>query len=147
MRATRRIVTIVLVVQVAWMAVVAVAMGLLVDRTFLFAFGGGALAMLVVLLSFMLLWQRADARREALLATGTRVPAQLVSSRATNTRINNRAVMAHTFESRSAGRVIRAEAKAFAHFMPGVEATIAYDPLDPSTAVVVEDLDRSSPNR
>jgi hypothetical protein len=147
MRVGRRIVTIVLLVQVAWMAVAAVGLGLFVAPVFLMAFGGGALAVLVVLFCFMLAWQRTDARREALLATGVRVPAQLVSSRATNTRINNRTVMAHTFESRQAGRVVRAEVKAFTHFMPGLEATIAYDSADPAKAVVVEDLDRAGIDR
>ena len=90
----------------------------------------------------MLVWQRADARREALLATGARAPALLVASRATNTRINNRTVLAHTFEAREAGRVIRAEAKAFVHLPIGAEATIAYDTTDPARAVVVEDLDQ-----
>jgi hypothetical protein len=75
------------------------------------------------------------------------VPALLVSSRATNTRINNRTVLAHTFESRQAGRVIRAEARAFTHFPPGAEATIAYDSADPAKAVVVEDLDRPGIDR
>jgi hypothetical protein len=147
MRVGRRIVTIVLLVQVAWMAVAAAGLGLFVAPAFLFAFGGGALLVLVVWLCFMLAWQRTDARRGSLLATGVRVPAQLVSSRATNTRINNRTVMAHTFECRQAGRVIRAEAKAFTHFPPGIEATIAYDAADPAKAVVVEDLDRAGIDR
>jgi hypothetical protein len=146
MRVVRRVITITLLVQVAWMAPIAVALGLLLDTAFLYAFGGGALAVLVVWLCFMLAWQRTDARRDSLLSTGARVPALLVSSRATNSRINNRTVMAHTFESRSGGRVIRARTKAFSHFPPGIEATIAYDPADPSNAVVVEDLD-SSRNR
>jgi hypothetical protein len=147
MRVARRIITIVLLIQVAWMAVAAVGLGLFVDPGFVLAFGSGALVVLVVWLCFVLAWQRTDARREALLATGVRVPAQLVSSRATNTRINNRTVMAHTFESRQAGRLIRAEARAFTHFPPGVEATIAYDAADPARAVVVEDLDRAGMDR
>jgi hypothetical protein len=147
MRVARRIITIVLLVQVAWMALAAVGLGLFVAPAFLMAFGGGALLVLVVLLCFMLTWQRTDARREALLATGVRVAAVLVSSRATNTRINNRTVMAHTFESRQAGRVVRAETKAFNHFPSGFEATIAYDSADPAKAVVVEDLDRAGTGR
>jgi hypothetical protein len=147
MRVARRIITIVLLIQVAWMAIAAVALGLLVDPDFVLAFGGAALLVLVVWLCFMLAWQRTDARRDALLETGVRVPAQLVSSRPTNARINNRTVLAHTFESRQAGRVIRAETKAFTHFQPGVEATIAYDRADPAKAVVVEDLDRPGIDR
>jgi hypothetical protein len=72
------------------------------------------------------------------------VPAVLVASRATSTRINNRRLLAHTFEARPAGRVVRAEATAFAHLLPGTPATIAYDATDPGRAVVVEDLERSS---
>jgi hypothetical protein len=142
MRATRRIVTRVLLVQVAWMAPTAVALGLVVEPAFLYAFGSAALVILAVLLSFMLVWQRADARRDALLATGARVPALLVSSRPTATRINNRVVRAHTFEHRAAGRVIKAETRAFTHLPIGTEATIAYDRADPARAVVVEELDR-----
>jgi hypothetical protein len=141
MRAARRIVTIVLLIQVAWALPLGLVLGATLGWSFLFAFGGAALAVLVVLLSFMLVWQRADARRDALLTTGTRVPALLVSSRATNTRINNRTALVHTFESRQAGRVIRAEAKAFTHLPIGAEATIAYDTTDPAKATVVEDLD------
>jgi hypothetical protein len=90
----------------------------------------------------MLVWQRSDARREALLTTGVRVRALLVSSRPTGTRVNHRVVQAHTFEHRDAGRVVRAVAKAFTHLPVGAEATIAYDRADPSKAVVVEDLDQ-----
>jgi hypothetical protein len=147
MRVARRIVTIVLLIQVAWMAIAALAFGLFMDTDFLLAFGSGALVVLVVWLGFLLAWQRTDARRDTLLTTGVRAPALLVSSRATNTRINNRTVMAHTFESRQAGRVIRAEVRAFTHFPPGVEATIAYDSADPAKAVVVEDLDRPGIDR
>ena len=92
---------------------------------------------------FLIRWQRVDAAREALLANGTRVPARLVSSRATATRIRNRTVQAHTFEAHAAGRTIRAEARAFAHLPFGTAATIAYDPADPGNATVVEELDGS----
>jgi len=61
---------------------------------------------------------------------------------ASNTRINNRTVLVHTFEAREAGRVIRAETKAFVHLPIGAEATIAYDTTDSAKAVVVEDLDQ-----
>jgi hypothetical protein len=142
MRVTRRVIITVLLVQIWWMAPVGVALGLTIDLAFLHLFGSGALAVLVVLLSFMLVWQRVDARRDTLLATGTRVPALLVSSRPTGTRVKNRVVQAHTFEYREAGRVITAETRAFAHLPIGTEATIAYDRADPARAVVVEDLDR-----
>lgn len=142
MRAARRIVTIVLLVQVAWSLPLGLVLGVAVDPVFLFAFCGAALAVLVVLLSFMLAWQRADAHREALLTSGTRVPAVLVSSRPTNVRVNRRTVLAHTFEARSAGRVIRARVRAFTHLPVGTGATIAYDATDPARATVVEDLDR-----
>ena len=114
-----------------------------VDVAYLYAFGSAGLAVLVVLLGFMLWWQRVDARREALLSGGTRVPATLVSSRATNHRINNRAVLAHIFES---GSGIRAQARGFAHLPAGTAATIAYDPARPAHAVVVEDLDQLRPD-
>jgi hypothetical protein len=143
MPAARRIVVIVLLVQVAWAVPLGLVLGIVLDGVFLLAFGGAALAVLVVLLSFMLVWQRRDARRETLLANGTRTRALLVSSRPTHTRINNRTVLAHTFESRESGRVIRAETRAFAHLPVGAEATIAYDSVDPQNAVVVEDLDRT----
>jgi hypothetical protein len=141
MRAGRRILVIVLLVQVAWALPLGVILGATMDWTFLYAFGGATLAIAAVLLAFMLGWQRADGRREALLSTGTRVPALLVASRATGTRINNRRVVAHTFESRAGGRVIRAQTRAFTHLPIGTEATIAYDATDPAHATVVEDLD------
>jgi hypothetical protein len=143
MRATRRIVILVLLVQVAWLAPLAIVLWIALDVVFLYGFGSAALVVLAVLLSFLLVWQRADARREALLATGDRVPALLVSSRPTGVRINNRVVRAHTFEHRGTGGVVRAEARAFAHVPVGTEATIAYDRADPAKAVVVEDLDRA----
>ena len=142
MRAARRIVTIVLLVQVAWAVPLGLVLGITLGWSFLLAFVGAALAVLAVLLSLMLVWQRADARREALLTTGARAPALLVASRASNTRINNRTALVHTFEAREAGRVIRAETKAFVHLPIGAEATIAYDITDPARAVVVEDLDQ-----
>jgi hypothetical protein len=89
----------------------------------------------------LLRWQGADARRDALLDRGTRVPGRLISSRATATRIRNRTVQAHTFEAHAGGRAIRAEARAFSHLPVGTRATIAYDPADPGNATVVEDLD------
>lgn len=141
MRAARRIITIVLLVQVAWTLPLGLVLGFVLDRVFAFAFCGAALAVLVVLLIFMLGWQRADARRAALLTRGARVPALLVESRPTNTRINNRTLLVHTFESREAGRVVRARTKAFTHLPIGAEATIAYDATDPERATVVEDLD------
>jgi len=141
MRAARRIVTIVLLAQVAWTAPLGLVLGIALDGSFLLAFGGAALAFLVVLLSFLLVWQRADARREELLSRGTRALGALVSSRPTGTRINNRRVLAHTFECHEAGRRIHAVARAFRHLPLGAEATIAYDPAEPSRAVVVEDLD------
>ena len=141
MRAARRIVTIVLLVQVAWALPLGLVLGVTVGWAFLLAFVGAALAVLAVLLGLMLMWQRTDARRESLLATGARASALLVASRATGTRINNRTVLVHTFEAREAGRVVRAETKAFVHLPIGAEATIAYDTTDPAKAVVVEDLD------
>jgi uncharacterized protein (DUF58 family) len=141
MRAARRIVTTVLLLQVAWMVPLGLVLGVVLGWTYLLAFCGAALAVLVVLLSLMLGWQRADLSRERLLTTGARVPATLVSSRPTGTRINSRRVMAHTFESRATGRVIRAEARAFTHLVIGAGATIAYDTTDPARTTVVEDLD------
>ncbi|HEX6361270.1 hypothetical protein [Actinophytocola sp.] len=142
MPAARRIVRIVFLVQVACALPLGLVLGILLDPAFLYGFGGAALVELAVLLGFMLVWQRTDARRDALLATGRRTPALLVSTRPTRTHINERVVLAHTFESREAGRVIRAETKAFAHLPLGTEATIAYDRAAPENAVVVEDLDR-----
>lgn len=104
-------------------------------------FTAAGLAVLVSLLVLMLVWQRADVRREALLATGARVPAVLVSSRPTKTRVKNRRIMAHTFEARLPDGVLRVEDFGFAHLPVGTPATIAYDTTDSSKAVVVEDLD------
>jgi len=70
------------------------------------------------------------------------VPAVLVSSRPTRTRVKNRRVLAHTFESRLADGVLRVEDYGFAHLPVGTRATIAYDTTDSSKAVVVEDLDQ-----
>ena len=142
--ATRRVLTFVLLVQAAGFLLVAVVVALTVDRTFLPWFGGVALVFLVVWLSFMLVWQRADLRREALLARGVRVPATLVASRPTGTRIRNRTLLVHTFEAREPGPVVRAEAKAFVHLPVGTGVTIAYDEADPGRAVVVEHLERAS---
>ena len=143
MRATRRIVTGVLLVQVAWMVPAGVVLGLALDRTYAVVFGAAALVVLAVLLSFMLAWQRADARRATLLTHGTRLPARLVGSRSTSTRIHNRTLLVHTFEARDAGRVVRARQKAFTHLPIGAEATIVYDTTDPARSAVVEDLDRA----
>ncbi|MFL6120541.1 hypothetical protein [Actinophytocola sp.] len=141
--AARRVVTVVLLVQVAWSLPLGVVLALTVHWSFLPVLGSVALAVLVVLLSFMLSWQRADLRRQALLTRGVRVPALLVASRPTSTRINNRRLLAHTFEARPAGGIVRAETKAFVHLPVGTEATIAYDAADPGRAVVVEALEPS----
>ena len=138
MRDSRRPVLMVLGVQ----AVLFVVLGLLF-RAFLVPALVLALLALALLFVFLLRWQRADARRAALLATGTRVPARLVSSRPTAVRIRNRTVLAHTFEARADGRVLRAEAKAFTHLPLGTAATIAYDPAAPGRATVVDELDGS----
>lgn len=142
----RRIVTIVLLVQVAWAVPLGLVLGALLDWAYALVFCGFALAVLVVLLGAMLVWQRADGRRDALLTSGARVPAHLVDSRATGTRINNRRLLVHTFEARTGGRVIRASAKAFAHLPIGTHATIAYDATDPARTTVVEDLDARKPS-
>jgi hypothetical protein len=142
--AVRRVVKVVLLAQVAWSVPLGVVLALTVHWSFLLAFGGVALAVLAVLLGSMLAWQRADLRREALVTRGARVPALLVASRATGTRIRNRRLVAHIFEARPEGRVVRAEVRAFVHLPVGAAATIAYDVTDPAHAVVVEDLERSS---
>lgn len=136
MRDSRRVVLVVLGVQ----AVLFVVLGLLF-RVVLVPALVVALLALALLFVFLLRWQRTDARRAALLANGARVPATLVSSRPTAVRIRNRVVLAHTFEAHADGRVLRAEAKAFAHLPLGTAATIAYDPAAPGDATVVDDLD------
>lgn len=140
MRAARRTVIWLLLSQVCWLPV-GLVLGFAVDWVLAVPFAAMTLSALVILLIFMLVWQRAAARREALLSTGTRVPAMLVSSRPTRTRVRNRRIMAHTFESRLADGVLRVEDFAFAHLPVGTPATIAYDATDSSKAVVVEDLD------
>jgi hypothetical protein len=142
MRAGRRVVGVVLGGQVVLFGVLAAVLAL-VDPALVYVCAAVALLALIALLVFLLRWQRADARRDALLTSGSRVTAHLVSSRATGTRIRNRTVQAHTFEAHAVGRVVRAEARAFTHLPVGTAATIAYDPLDPANATVVEDLDRS----
>jgi len=142
MRAGRRVVVVLLAGQVVLFGLLAALLAV-VDPAFVYASCAVALVALIVLLVFLLRWQRADARRDALLTSGTRVPARLVSSRATATRIRNRTVQAHTFEAHAAGRVLRVEARAFTHLPVGAAATIAYDPADPGSATVVDDLDRS----
>lgn len=144
MRAARQVVVIVLLGQVAWTVPLGLVLGFLLDWVYGLVFCGAALAVLVVLLSFMLVWQRDDARREDLLTRGRRAPALLVDSRATNTRIRNRTMLLHTFEAREGSLVIRAGAKAFTHLPIGTEATIAYDAGEPERAVVVEDLDATT---
>lgn len=142
MWAGRRIVIVVLGGQVVLFGLLAVVSSAL-DPAFVYAAAVIALLALIALLGLLLRWQRADARRDAILASGTRVAARLVSSRATATRIRNRTLQAHTFEAHAAGRVLRVEARAFTHLPFGTAATIAYDPADPDDAVVVDDLDRS----
>jgi hypothetical protein len=142
MRAGRRVVVVVLAGQVVLFGVLAVLLAA-VDPALVWVCSAVALVALAVLLVFGLRWQRADARRAALLSSGSRVSARLVSSRATATRVRNRTVQAHTFEAHAGGRVIRAEARAFTHLPHGTVATIAYDPLEPASATVVDDLDRS----
>lgn len=146
MHAARKIVTWSLLSQVLWLPV-GLVLGLTVGWWLAVPPAAAALSASVVLLVFMLSWQRADTRRESLLATGTRVPAVLVSSRPTRNRVRNRRIMAHTFESRLADGVLRVEDYAFAHLPVGTEATIAYDATDSSKAVVVEDLDERNLDR
>lgn len=135
MRSARRIIAVLLLVQVAWMTVAAFVSG---HPGLRLGFGAGALAVLAILLVFVLVWQRGNARRERLLRVGVRAPAVLVSSRPTNVVINNRRVQAHTFESRDG---VRAVARAFVHLPVGTEGTVVYDPHDRRQAVVLEDLD------
>jgi hypothetical protein len=142
MNAERRIVTLVLLLLAAVFLVTGVVLGIALGPVFLLAFGGTALVLLAVQSIHWLSWSRRDARRRALLATGLRVPATLVSSRPTNNRVDDRVVQAHVFESSSAGRVVRAKARSFTRLPMGTEATIAYDAADPAKATVVEDLDR-----
>lgn len=138
----RRIITSVLLGLAAVFLVVGVVLGIALEPVFLVANCGPTVVLVAVWSVFRLVWSRADARRRALLATGARTPASLVSSRRTSTWVNDRVVLAHTFESRSAGRVIRAEGRSFARLPLGTEATIAYDRTDPAKATVVEELDR-----
>lgn len=135
MRAERRVVVVVLGGQVVLFGLVAALAPVFVVVSCVIA-----LLALIALLVFLLRWQRADARREALIVSGARTTARLVSSRATATRIRNRTVQAHTFEAHAAGRVLRAEARAFTHLPVGTVATIAYDTR--GNATVVDDLDR-----
>jgi hypothetical protein len=139
MRAERRIVVVVLGGQVVMFGLLAAALAALAPA-FVYASCAIALLALIAMLVFLLRWQRADARRDALLASGARTTARLVSSRATATRIRNRTVQAHTFEAHAADRVLRAEARAFTHLPVGTVATIAYD--SEGNATVVDDLDQ-----
>lgn len=140
MGAGRRVVIVMLGGQVVLFGLLAFALAALAPA-FVYASCAIALLALIALLVFLLRWQRADARRDALLASGARTTARLVSSRATATRIRNRTLQAHTFEAHAAGRVLRVEARAFTHLPYGTAATIAYDPVDPANATVVDDLD------
>ncbi|MDQ3788119.1 MAG: hypothetical protein M3422_12865 [Actinomycetota bacterium] len=139
MRAERRVVVVVLGGQVVLFGLLAAVLAALAPA-FVYAFCAIALLALIALLVFLLRWQRADARRDALLTSGARTTARLVSSRATATRIRNRTVQAHTFEAHAHGRVLRVEARAFTHLPVGTTATIAYD--TEGNATVVDDLDR-----
>ncbi len=139
MRAERRVVIVVLGGQVVLFGLLALALTALAPA-FVHASCAIALLALIALLVFLLRWQRADARRDALLAAGARTTARLVSARATATRIRNRTVQAHTFEAHAAGRVLRVEARAFTHLPVGAVATIAYD--TEGNATVVDDLDQ-----
>ena len=124
--------------QVVLFGLLAVALAAL-SPAFVLSSCAIALLALIALLVFLLRWQRADARRDALLTSGARTTARLVSSRATATRIRNRTVQAHTFEAHAAGRVLRVEARAFTHLPVGTVATIAYDTQ--GNATVLDDLD------
>jgi hypothetical protein len=105
-------------------------------------FGGLAVAAIMVFVSLVARWRRRAAERADLLATGLRTPALLVESRATGTSINNRVVQALTFESRATDRVIRVVERSLAHLPIGTRATIAYDPVDPTRAVLADDVEK-----
>jgi len=105
-------------------------------------FGGIGVAFLVVFVAMVSRWRRRSAERAELLASGLRTPALLVESRQTGTSINNRVVQALTFESRATGRVIRVVERTLAHLPIGTKATIAYDPVDPTRAVLADDVEK-----
>lgn len=140
MDVARLIITSVLLSLAAVFLAVELALGFTVGTVFLLANAGVALVLAGVWSVFRLGWWRTDERRRRLLVSGIRVRASLVSSRPTHTKVNDRRVLAHTFESRSAGRVIRAVVLCLDDLPVGTEATIAYDPVNPARATVVEDL-------
>ncbi len=140
MNVARRIITTVLLTLAAVFLAVGVGLGLALDPVFLYANGGVTVILAAVWSVFRFFWWRTDERRRTLLATGVRVPASLVSTRRTATQINERHVLAHTFESRATGQVIRAVARTLASLPVGTEATIAFDAANPANATVVEDF-------
>jgi hypothetical protein len=142
MRPAHKVVTVVLLVQVAWCTVAGVVLGVLYSRDFLFAFCGVALVILALTGALTLRWRRRDADRAALAETGLRVTALLVSSRALRTRVDNRRVQEHVFEARVTGHEIQVVARSVAHLAIGTPVTIAYDSVDPTRAVLVDDLER-----
>jgi hypothetical protein len=142
MRPAPTVVTVVLLVLATCCAAMGIVLGVLVSRDLLFAFCGVALVILAVTGALALRWRRRDTDRAGLVETGLRTTALLVSSRALRTRVQNRRVQEHTFEARVTGHEIRVVARSVAHLPIGTKATIAYDSVDPTHAVLVDDLER-----
>jgi hypothetical protein len=137
MRPARKVVIVVSLVLAACCALLAVLLsGLLA------ALGGAALVLLALTGVLTLWWRRRDVDRAGLVATGLRTTALLVSSRALRTRVHNRRLQEHVFEARVVDHRIRVVARSVAHLPIGAEATIAYDSVDPTRAVLVDDLER-----
>jgi uncharacterized protein DUF3592 len=164
-RSARKVLVIVLLVQVAWSLPLAVVMGnlwLTTDEpnrsyacsdggtcysgptTYLImtlVFGGIAVAVLVAMGVMLTRWRRRAGLRAHLLANGVRVPALLVDVVPTNTEINDRRLYKLVFESRSTGRPLRVVERSLALLPIGTPTTIVHDPADPSRAVLVEDVE------
>jgi hypothetical protein len=169
-RAARKVLVVVLFVQVAWSLPLAVFMGYLwrttdePDRSYacsdggtcysgpttylilMVVFGGVALVALLIVATMTARWRRRAGLHAHLLAHGLRTPALLVETMPTNTRINGRRVHRLVFESRATGRPIRVVERSMTPLPVGTPATVAYDHTDPSRAVLVEDVEALTAN-
>lgn len=163
-RSARITIVLVILLQVAWSLPLALVMGskwLTTDepdvsyrcgtatcysgegswRLMALLFGGISVIATTILLLVLTSWARTAARRRQLLETGLQVPGLLVDIEATGTRINGRPVRKYVFESRVVSPPVRVTQKGMAELPMGARVTLAYDPADPTRAILVETMD------
>jgi uncharacterized membrane protein len=165
-RIARRITLLVLLIQVAWSLPLAVIMayawltsdgpdtsypcrrggtcysGPTVYLILMLVFGTVALVTITIATTVIVRARRRAALRKRLLATGVRARALLVDVQPTSVRINGRRVHRLMFEARPDGRSVRVTERSTMWLPIGTETSIAYDPVEPSRAVLGEDIEK-----